>query len=107
MFFRKRYDSIDVTELNKMIKGNINLIDCRETYEYKSGHIKKAKNVPLMGLINNHDQFLDKDKKYYIVCQSGSRSSRACSKLAKLGYNVVNVSGGTGMFAYKHRENIA
>ena len=45
-------------------------------------------------LLKNTDEYLEKNKEYYIVCQSGGRSSRACSSLRSKGYNVVNVSGG-------------
>ena len=106
MFFKKKYDTISVSQLNDLLKENINLIDVREVSEFRAVRIKGAKNVPLMGLISNPTQFLKKDQKYYIVCQSGSRSARACSILEQEGYNVVNVSGGTGAFAYQHRENI-
>ena len=42
-----------------------------------------------------------------MVCQSGARSAQVCSVLSGKGYDVVNILGGTGTFAYKHRENIA
>jgi rhodanese-related sulfurtransferase len=60
-----------------------------------------------MGLVSNPQQFLKKDNKYYVICQSGARSARACSVLEKQGYNVINVSGGTGTYAYKFRGDMA
>lgn len=107
MLFKKKYKSISVSELNDLLEKNINLIDVRETYEYKSGHVKKAKNIPMVGLINNANSLLKQDKTYYIMCQSGARSARVCGFLAKQGYHVVNVSGGFGLFGRAHRENVA
>ena len=45
MFFKKKYDNINVTELNNLLREEINLIDIREIGEYQSGHIKGTKNV--------------------------------------------------------------
>ncbi|RRA53346.1 rhodanese-like domain-containing protein, partial [Streptococcus agalactiae] len=38
---------------------------------------------------------LDKNKEYYLVCQRGGRSIRACQFLELKGYKVINVDGGT------------
>lgn len=85
---------VNVNEIDA-IEGTINLIDIREPYEYKAGHLPKAKNIPMAALTGDPSNFLKKDKKYYIICQSGGRSARACSFLKQQGYDVVNVSGGT------------
>ena len=41
---------------------------------------------------------------YYIICQSGARSSRACSILTKQGFDVINVSGGVGSYVGTRRQ---
>lgn len=89
--------SIKVDELYDSI-GKISLIDVREPYEYKNGHLPTAKNIPMGKIIAEADRQLDKSKEYYIICQSGSRSSRTCNTLRNMGYNVINVAGGTGMY---------
>ena len=38
------------------------------------------------------------------MCQSGGRSSMACSELAKMGYDVINVSGGIGSYLGRNRN---
>lgn len=78
--------------------SNIELIDIREGYEYKAGSIKGSKNIPMGELLNNPDKYLQKDKTYYIVCQSGARSSAACKQLSKKGFEVINVAGGFGAY---------
>lgn len=93
--FKGAVNSVDVNDLEELF-SKINLIDVREQYEYRSGHLPTAKNIPMGELLDDPEKFLDKSKEYYIICQSGSRSSRTCSMLKKHGYNVINVSGGTG-----------
>ena len=88
------FKMVNVNDLSEKI-GKIELIDIREPNEYKNGHIPTAKNIPMKALLENMEDYLEKDKEYYIVCQSGVRSLRVSSNLFSSGYNVVNVSGGT------------
>lgn len=88
--------SININEIKKM--GDINLIDVRETFEYENGSVKGAKNIPMTGLVMNSNNFLNKDEKYYIMCQAGSRSLQVCHELENQGYDVVNLEGGYGMY---------
>lgn len=81
--------------------GKIDLIDVREPHEYKAGHVPNAKNIPMSTLIANADQYLKKEKTYYIICQSGSRSRGTANQLAKQGYKVIDVAGGTGRYPGK------
>ena len=59
---------------------------------------KKKKNIEMNDVVSDTEMFLDKDKTYYILCQSGNRSSMVCNNLSKRGYNVINIAG--GMNAY-------
>ena len=95
IFKKNEGQVINVNEIDNLL-GKIELIDIREPYEYKEGSIKTAKNIPMNTLVNDAEKYLSKEKKYYIVCQSGGRSSRTCSLLRKNGYDVINVSGGVG-----------
>lgn len=94
---------IHVNDLDNLI-GMIELIDIREPFEYRSGSIKTAKNIPMGLLLENPDKYLSKDKTYYIMCQSGARSSRATSLLKKQGYQVINVAGGIGSYVGTKRK---
>jgi len=86
-----------VNDMDNLI-GKVELIDIRESYEYNSGSLKSAKNIPMGNLLMEPNKYLVKDETYYIMCQSGGRSGSACRELSKEGFNVVNVSGGMGSY---------
>lgn len=86
------YQEINASEL-KELKGII-VIDVRERYEYQEGHVPGSIHIPLTALISNPEDYLVKNKKYYIMCQTGVRSRQACDILSRLGYQVVQVLGG-------------
>lgn len=97
IFGKNNYNSISVNDLDDKL-GKINLIDVREGYEYKNGHLPTAKNIPMGTLLSDPGKYLDKSKEYHIICQSGSRSGRTCKLLSSQGYKIVNISGGTGSY---------
>ncbi len=85
-------ESININDI-KDING-AKIIDVRETYEFEGGTVEGAINIPMTGLMLNADNFLDKNEKYYIMCQAGGRSMQVCSVLESQGYDVVNLDGG-------------
>lgn len=89
--------NISNAEFSELYKNNknLNIIDVREDYEYENGHIPGAQSAPL----SSFPVLLDKEKTYYVVCQSGGRSSMACQMLKQDGQDVINVEG--GMSAWK------
>ena len=92
MFFLfTKIDSISTIELEQKLKENIQLIDVRTPGEFRRGHIKNTKNVPL----NEIGQFTPiTDETVYVICHSGARSKLAAKKLKKKGYDVINIQGG-------------
>ena len=85
--------TITVNQLKNLI-GSINLIDLRSSSSFNNNHIPSSKNIEYNLLINSPNIYLDRKEKYYLYCQRGIKSSKACSYLDKLGYNVVNIAGG-------------
>lgn len=83
-------------------KKDIIVLDVREDYEYKSGHLKKAINLPL-GNVNSDiiKVAKDKDKPIYVYCHSGARSASACNSLTRLGYTEVYNLGGIMSWPYE------
>lgn len=96
-FNRNSGKVVNVNDIDKLL-GEVELIDIREPYEYNSGTLKTSKNIPMNTLLGNPEKYLTKEKEYYIVCQSGGRSSMACDRLRGMGYDVVNVAGGYGSY---------
>lgn len=86
------FKTININELGQL--GDVNVIDIRETDELSAGAVAGSKHIPMMGLIMNKDQFLNKNETYYIYCAAGGRSFQTCSMLASAGYDVVNLDGG-------------
>lgn len=94
---------IRVNDMDDLI-GKVELIDIREPYEFKSGTLRTAKNIPMMDLISGANRYLIKDKTYYIMCQSGARSRQCCKVLSKQGYDVIDVAGGYGSYVGTKRK---
>lgn len=88
MFFN-RMKSVSTTELQGMLSEKPQILDVREPYEFKNGHIPGAKNLPLakVGTFTGQGPV-------YVICQSGMRSSSATKQLTKMGVEAINVNGG-------------
>ncbi len=69
------------------------IIDVRESFEFKDGHVKGALNIPPTQLMNGAPQLegVAKDTPIIVYCRTGSRSNVAMHLLGKLGYtNIKN-----------------
>ena len=71
----------------------LTILDVREIHEYAAGHIPSAENFPLSTLGSDFTK-LDKDQKYYVICQAGGRSAKAYDFLDAQGFDVINIEGG-------------
>lgn len=66
------------------------IIDLRTDAELKKGYIKGAKQIDYLGKSFDGEMAkLDKNKTYYIYCQSGGRSSDAAEYMEKQGFKKV------------------
>ncbi|MBO0461596.1 rhodanese-like domain-containing protein [Enterococcus sp. DIV1298c] len=83
--------SVTTKDLQEKLSGDIQLVDVRSPEEYRGGHIKQAKNVPLYRITNYKG---NKQDPVYVICQSGIRSKQAAKELKELGYQAINVRGG-------------
>jgi len=89
------YKSINIKNIDKIDLNNNNiLIDIREKYEYILGNIKNSINIPYNYLMILPEEYLTKDRRYYIYCDSGSKSRKLCIHLSNLGYDVIDLVGG-------------
>ena len=90
------YVNISADQLKVKIDAgeNFTLLDVRELYEYKAGHIKGAKLLPV-GEIEERWSELDPAREIVVYCRSGRCSAIAAEKLVKLGFKKVkNLTGG-------------
>lgn len=69
------------------------LLDVRERREWKAGHAPGSKNIPLSTLARRTGELVA-NRRYAVVCRSGSRSRSAVAQLRRAGVEVVNVKGG-------------
>ncbi len=93
---KKTIKQVSVQEVNETIKAEeVQFVDVRRSNEYQSGHAPKTINIPLHTL-SKEWQKLNPEKKTYVICQSGYRSSIGTSILENAGFKeVYNVIGGT------------
>ncbi len=70
------------------------LIDIREPYEYRMGHIDGSINITKDLLELVPEKYLNKVDSYILYCDSGPNSKRLSNELNKLGYHTMSLSGG-------------
>lgn len=69
------------------------IVDVREPFEYMTGHVKGALNIPPSDLMSGAKQLadIDKDTPLVLYCRTGSRSNVGIQILQGLGYtNLTN-----------------
>jgi rhodanese-related sulfurtransferase len=96
--FSEKIPALSPQEVAIKVRGNIvGFIDVRTEREYRSGHAKNTKNIPLDVLVGREGELKHFDE-VYVICQSGGRSAEAVEHLRAQGINAINVSGGTTMW---------
>ena len=85
-------DRVSIYELEST--GDATIVDIRNKYYYNIGHIKGAINIPYYNLLNNYRHYLDKEKLYYLYCDSGDQSNDVAIRLRNFGYNTYSIDGG-------------
>jgi len=91
------FESIDAKTAITLLENddNVSLLDVRTIEEYKEGHLRDAKLIPLQTLSDNLTMLkADKDKKIIVYCRSGNRSVAASRILESHGFKPLNVKGG-------------
>ncbi|USG66908.1 rhodanese-like domain-containing protein [Brevibacillus ruminantium] len=103
----KGLEQLSPDELKERLKkpGSYVLLDVREPFEYRRGHIPGFSNLPL-GQLRQSCPNVDPSKHVILTCQSGMRSRQAAKILLKNGVKEVShlqtgMSGWTGRVEVK------
>ena len=76
-------------DYKEWMKNGAIIVDVRSPQEFRSGHAKKSKNIPLPELKTKIKTL--KDKEVVLVCKSGARAGMAKSTLKKEGIIAHNL----------------
>jgi hydroxyacylglutathione hydrolase len=96
---------VEPGELHQLLQNCKNgdcpvVVDVREPWEYRQGHVPGAVLIPL-GQLSARVNELDPQRPVAVICASGNRSQSAAALLGQKGFKTVyNVSGGTGAWQY-------
>lgn len=86
--------------VEEYVAKNAIIIDVRTIAEYRGGHIKNAKHIPLQDLNNRVNEVKKLNKPVIVYCASGMRSGSAASILKSKGVDAIN-GGGIGSLQRK------
>lgn len=103
-FFGPAIPEIGIDELDALrSSGEVAVLDVREPWEYRAGHVPDVIHIPLGELVRRVGE-LPRDRRIVVICQSGNRSLGATEYLLAQGFaGVASVAGGTGAWAYSGR----
>jgi rhodanese-related sulfurtransferase len=94
---QRRGNRVSLLQATQLInQGKTIIVDVREAEEFKAGHMRDARNIPLKELPNRMSE-LDKFKARNViaVCQTGVASAKASALLKKAGFEqAVSLDGG-------------
>ena len=87
------FDEITPDEVAAWVEAGAGVVDVREPWEFQSGHLPGAINIPMGEVVRRKDELTDP---LVLVCRSGARSGRVAQYLINNGHaKVANLSGGT------------
>lgn len=74
--------------------AEVQIVDCREPYEWVAGRIEGSIHLPLNSILAGAIAELDPAKTTVVVCRSGNRSELATLMLQAKGFEAYNLAGG-------------
>jgi len=75
-------------------RDDVQIVDCREMYEWVAGRIERAVHIPLNQIMAGATEDLDPARPVVVVCRSGNRSELATLMLQARGFEAYNLEGG-------------
>jgi rhodanese-related sulfurtransferase len=77
----------------RLERGEIELVDVREQYEWDAGRIAGARHVELERLAGRAEE-LPRDRPIVFQCRLGARSAMATQAFRAAGWDAYNMTGG-------------
>ncbi len=74
-------------------KGKALILDVRSAEEFKAGHLRASRNIPLNELPTRLND-LDKSATLLVICQTDARAGRGAAQLRRAGFTDVYVLEG-------------
>ena len=99
----KQFYYEDIPSLRE--RDDVILLDTRTPFEYMRGRAEDFINIPLDDLRERLGE-LEKDKKIYVMCQSGLRSYLATRILMQNGFDAYNFAGGFRLYSSIKNEEM-
>ena len=95
------FGDLEVTRAETLARhqrGEIQLVDVRESYEYEAGRIAGARHVWLADLAAQAAD-LDPERPIVFYCRVGARSAMAAQAFRRAGYDAWSMAGGLDAWA--------
>lgn len=77
----------------------VQLVDCREQYEWNAGRVEGAVHLPLNAIMAGAGKDLDPGRPVVVICRSGNRSELATMMFQARGFEAYNMEGGIEAWA--------
>ena len=98
----KSFERVSVGEAARLREAGAQVVDVRETVEWRRGHIPGALHIPVHSIGRRGPAELDAGRAVVLMCASGHRSTLAARTLSKAGFEkVYDVHG--GMIAWRRK----
>jgi rhodanese-related sulfurtransferase len=83
---------------DRLERGEIELVDVREQYEWDAGRIAGARHIDLERLAGRAEQ-IPRDRPVVFQCRLGARSAMATQAFRAAGWDAYNMAGGITLWA--------
>ena len=99
----RAFETVTPVEGARLREAGAQVVDVRETFEWRRGHVPGAVHIPVYAVGRRAPQELDPELAVVVVCASGHRSTLAARTLAKHGFaRVYDVCG--GLLAWRRED---
>lgn len=76
-----------------LAREGVTVVDVREAYEFRSGHVEGSVNIPLSELGRSLDRYRQLSQPLILVCRTGNRSGMVAEFLRRQGLKEVYNGG--------------